>query len=496
VAGATALLAATIVAQERTIVANRIDVSEDAASLRLEFSDGESLSVSLAEGRASADGAFLGTYEPGGAADREWRDLLGRVLSLSGGPLAEELVRWRPDPGLRGDDRNLLAAVNGLLAGALRGALRGAARTDVQAPGEVSAQGILRAMARSEDREGLARALEDIDPESLRVLVDRNHIVPAGSSVDGSLLLVDGELDIRGRVRGDVIVVDGILALAQGGRIDGDARLVESRLEDSGGDIGGRVADVTEAIRREERQAEERIRAEIRRELRPAPPERPRGPSPFYWKVRRAARVTFDTMVLFAFLGLFAWLVAGRARTRVGIVVRAIAHQPARSAAVGLAGGCAVVPAYLAGIAALAVTIVGIPLLLAWVPLFPLLVVAAAFIGLVGVGHHVGRWVLGRGFRWLRWADRGPPSDGKLLGLGTLFAPFVVGEWVRVLPFAGWVGELLEVVGAIGLFLAVFTGFGAVILTRGGTRPTRWVDNFDAYGDERDDPGGWASGES
>lgn len=488
--GAVVWLAATAGAQERTIVANRIEVSESAASLLLEFAGGEPLSVSLADGRASVNGVFLGTYEPGGAADREWRDLLARVLSLSDRPLALELGRWRPDAGLGKDEGNLLAALNGHFADALAGAAGARAQ---EAEGEASGQGLLEAMARSENREGLARALEDTDLESLTVLVDRDHTVRAGTTAGRGFLLVDGELDVRGTVRGDVIVVDGTLSLARSGRIDGDVRLVESELDDSGGEVAGEVTDVTRTLRRQEREAEERIRATVLSELERTPRDPSPGPGPFYWKVRRAAGVTFDTLVLFAFMGLFAWLLAGRARTRVGIVVKAIAHQPARSAAVGLAGAFATVPAYLAGIAGLTVTIVGILLLIAWVPLFPLAVLLAGFIGLVGVSHHVGRWVLGRGFRWLRWADRPPPSDAKLLGLGTLFAPFVAGEWIKVLPFAGWVGDLLQVVGAIGLFLAVVTGFGAVILTRGGTRPTRWVDHFDDYGDARDDPDEWAS---
>ena len=487
-AGAAAWLAATAGAQERTIVASRIEVSENAASLLLEFAHGEPLSVSLEDGRASMNGVFLGTYEPGGAADRQWRNLLARLLSLSDGPLALELKRWRPDTGSGGEEGELLAALSRRFADMLEGVAGADVREE---EGEASRQGLLEAMARSESREGLARALEDTDLESLRVLVGRDHVVRAGTSAERGFLLVGGDLDVRGGVRGDVIVVDGTLTLAPEGRIDGDVRLVESELENSGGEIDGDVTDVTRTLRRQEREAEERIRTEVLRELGRVPQDQPQRPGLFYWKVRRAAGVTFDTVVFFAFMGLVAWILAGRARERVGVVVRAIAHQPARSAAVGLAGGFATVPLYLAGIAALAVTLVGIPLLVVWVPVFPLVVGAAAFIGLVGVSHHVGRWVLGRGFRWLRWADRPPPSDAKLLGLGTLFVPFVAGEWIRVLPFTGWVGDLLEFAGAMGFFLAAVTGFGAVILTRGGTRPTRWVDAFDDYGD--DDPGDWGS---
>ena len=71
-------------------------------------------------------------------------------------------------------------------------------------------------------RRRLARALDDADPGSLGVLVRQDRIVRAGTSVEGGLLLVGGELDVRGRVRGDVIVVDGLLTLAASGRIDGD----------------------------------------------------------------------------------------------------------------------------------------------------------------------------------------------------------------------------------------------------------------------------------
>jgi len=147
--------------QQRAIVANEVEVSPSEASLRLEFSDGEDLSVSFAGGRATVDGEFLGTYEPGGAADREWRDLLARVLPLSSGPLALELERWRPDPGLHGNEHDLLAALDGRFASALAG-MAGRGRNE-RAPDAERGQDLLEAMARSEDKEALARALDDVD---------------------------------------------------------------------------------------------------------------------------------------------------------------------------------------------------------------------------------------------------------------------------------------------------------------------------------------------
>ncbi len=471
--------------QERTIVSNQIEVSQSEASLRLEFSDGERLAITFSGGRASVNGETLGSYEPDGAADREWRGLLSRVLSLSNGPLADELTRWQPDSGASGTERNLLAAVSGYFAGALAGMVQ----VDARALEEDNSQGLLQAMARSEDKEAFVQALDGIDAESLTVLVGRDDVVRAGTQIEGGILLVDGELDVRGRVRGDVIVVDGTLILASG-RIDGDVRLVDSRLQGSAGGVVGDVADISERLRREELENAARIRAEVQRELVRAE-QSSRRTNAFVSRVRRASRFTFDTLIAFIVVGLFAWLATGLAGGRVGVVVRAISHQPARSAVVGLAGGFAAAPAYLIGIAVLVATMLGIPLLIVWVPLFPLVVLAAALVGLVGVADHVGRWVLRRGYRWLNRGDPGQPSYVRLLGLGTMFLPWVVGTWLQVLPLTGWVGDVIGAAGTMGFLLAVATGFGAVILTRGGVRPTDWALPYDDFGDDEDGGDRW-----
>ena len=479
-----AFLAMPAGGQERAIVSNQIEVSRSEASLRLEFSDGERLSVTFSGGRAMVNGESLGSYVPDGPADREWRGLLSRVLSLSNGPLAEELRRWQPGPGVSGAERNLLAALSGHFAGALPEAQAEAGVAD-----EASGQPLLEAMALSENKEGFVQALEGIDVESLMVIVGRDHVVQAGTPAEGGILLVDGELVVRGRVHGDVIVVDGTLTLASG-RIEGDVRLVDSRLQGTEGGVVGDVADISEMLRREERDIAERIRAEIRRELLQSVRPSPRN-SRFQYRVRRASQFTFDALVAFVVIGLLAWLATGLAGRRVGVVVRAISHQPARSAVVGLAGGFAAAPAYLIGIAVLVATMLGIPLLIVWVPLFPLVVLAAALVGLMGVSEHVGKWVLRRGYRWLNRGDPGQPSYTRLLGLGTMFIPWVAGYWLQVLPLTGWLGGVLQAAGTMGFLLAVATGFGAVILTRGGVRPTDWAVPYDDFGDGDDGGERW-----
>ena len=308
--------------------------------------------------------------------------------------------------------------------------------------------------------------------------------MPAGTAIVESLLLVGGELDIRGRVGGDVIVVDGTLRLAPGGRIDGEVRLVESRAERLEGEVQGAVVDVTSELQREERQKRDRIRSEVQREIGQATRDsRPRS-SGFASRVRLAVWSTFDVLVNFLAVGILGWLMVRLQSHRVGIVTRAIAHQPARSAVVGFAGGFMVIPVYLIGILALVASLLGIPALIFWVPLFPLAVVGGGLIGLVGVSHHLGRWMLRQDFGWLGWADRNNPSYARLVGLATLFAPLVAGNALRILPIVDWAGSLLRTVGTLGFFLAVVTGFGAVILTRGGKRSTRWTDVFEEYGED------------
>lgn len=473
-------------AQERAIVSNRIEVSGAEASLHLEFSDGERLSIAFSEGRAGVNGRSLGSYAPDGAADRAWRSLLSRVLSLSNGPLADELRRWDPDPDAGAAERNLLASVRGHLAAALEGAYADTPTAD----GE-NGRSLLQAMALSDNKEAFVRALDGIDVESLTVLVGQDHVVRAGTQADGGILLVDGELGVRGRVHGDVIVVDGSLVLASGGLIEGDVRLVDSRLESREGGVAGDVADITENMRREELQDAERIRAELRRQLSAAAD--PQGGGRFVREVRQASKSTFDSLITFVLVGLLVWLATALARGRVDVVVRTISHQPARSALVGLAGAFAAAPAYLVGIAVLVVTMLGIPLLILWVPLFPLVVLAAALVGLAGVCDHLGRWVLRRGYRWLNRGDPDQPSHtyARLLGLGALFIPWVAGSWLQVVPLTGWVGSLLQAAGTMGFLLAAATGFGAVIMTRGGVRPTGWDMPYDDFDDGRDGGGRW-----
>ncbi len=484
VAGGGGLLAAAdATAQERQVVSKEVGVSSSEASLELEFSDGASFTISFENGRVMADGQTLGAYQSGGAAEQEWRSLLADVLSLSNGPLADALARWEPDPALTGVEADLLRAVDGALEGAVAGVGGGVSRSLAgQRMGE-----LLEVVANSENVEALGTALEDIDLESLGIWLHQDHTVREGAAHSGSLLVLGGHLDVRGTVDGDVIVLDGTITLREGGEVDGDVHLIQSDVVRRGGEVDGDVVDVTRQLRRAENEFREEIMAEVTRELGRS---RATGRAGGFARLGRAVGDILEAGITFVILGLSALLLTRLSPDRVEVVTRAVGHQPARSAVVGFAGGFLILPVYVLGIVILAISVVGLPVLLAWVPLFPLAVVVAGFMGYVGVGQQVGRWVLEHDFPWLDWVDGNRPTHLRLLGLATLLVPFVVGNALQVLPLVGWTGSLVNGVGTIASVAATLTGLGAVIVTRGGRRPVDYEFDDGPY-----DPVDWHEAE-
>ena len=482
-AGGSGVIAATEgVAQERRVVSNQVAVSRSEASLELEFSDGATFTMSFDNGRVTADGEVLGSYASGGAAEVEWRALLSDVLTLSNGPLAEALERWEPGPGL-GDETELLRAVDGTLERAVAG-VGGAATRSLA--GERMGD-LLEVVAQSENVEALGTALEEVDLESLRIWLHRDHTVREGTSHQGSMLVVGGHLDVRGRVDGDVIVLDGTMTLRDEGEVDGDVHLIQSDLVRRGGEIDGEVLDVMRQLRREENRIRQEITAEVAQELGRS---RQTGRTSGFARVGRAMEDILGTGITFVILGLLTLLLTRLSADRVDVVTRAVGHQPARSAVVGFAGGFLILPVYVLGIVVLAVSVVGLPVLLAWVPLFPLAVVVAGFAGYVGVSQQVGRWVLEHDLPWLDWVDRSQTTHLRLLGLGTLLAPFVVGNALQLLPLVGWTGSLVNTLGSVACAAAMVTGLGAVIVTRGGRRPVDYEFDDGPY-----DPVDWHEAE-
>lgn len=484
-------------AQEREVVSSQIEVSQSEASLELEFAGGEVLMVSFANGVATVGSEVLGSYEAGDDSDRAWRDLLASILSLSDGPLARELEAWAPDPGLAAPELALLDRVDQALADALT-----AGERPLQTRSErTSAEEFLAVVARSEGIAALGAALAEVDLESVDVRVGQDYSVSEGDAVDGSLFVVDGRLQVDGLVRGDVILLDATLSLGESGRIDGDVRHARSEIEQRGGEVRGELVDLAESS------GDSGTRTPAVAEPPPPPPppqlaeaarsegesagERPtsHGRTPSEWRVVRAVGEAVETIVTFVVLGCLTLLLTRFAGLRLDTVTREVGHRPGRAAAVGFAGGFLVVPVFLIGCVVLTASVVGIPVLFAWVPLYPLAIVLAAFAGYVAASHHVGRWVLDQEIAWLDRVDRNRDTHVRLTGLAALMLPFAVGSLLGAIPLIGWIGGIVEALAVLACLAAVTTGFGAVIITRAGKYATAWSDRF---AEDMDIPVDWS----
>lgn len=143
-----------------------------------------------------------------------------------------------------------------------------------------------------------------------------------------------------------------------------------------------------------------------------------------------------------------------------------------RSLLVGLAASFLVIPAFILGIIALAISIVGIPVLIAWIPLFPVAVGLAILLGYIGVAHAAGEALAERRFYATDWFQRGNSYYFLMTGLGLLIAPFIAVNVIRMAgPWLGFIGGIFGAIGVVVMWAALSIGLGAVLLTRGGTRP-------------------------
>ncbi|HEU4452220.1 MAG TPA: polymer-forming cytoskeletal protein [Longimicrobium sp.] len=283
--------------------------------------------------------------------------------------------------------------------------------------------------------------------------------VQKGQVVDGDVVSV-GDVRIDGEVTGDVTVGKGDLHVGPDAVIHGDAVVNGGgRLLNEGG----------------------RIEGEMRVNSDPEPAAAAAGQRPGHQAVGiRGARSwlgSFSDGVQ----GLISTLVFGLVLAGVGAalifyalpqlerVSHVVRTSTLRAGGVGLAANFLSFPAFVVGIVVLALSIVGIPLLFLYVPFFPVALVAAIACGVVAVAHALGE----------RTAERtGSYASSKrnaysytFTGLGILLAPLVVGHLLEMTVFLGWLGGLMQLLGWMMMWAAATVGFGAVFLTRAGTRP-------------------------
>lgn len=471
-------------AQERAVVSKEIAVGRAEAALRLEFSSGDPLEIALRDGVVLIGGEAAGDYQAGDALDAAWRTLLGEAVALENGPLADRLREWSPPADLAGDRLEPASAIDRSLEDALTAAeaVAGAPSIGVSSGDRDDAELVRALLGRAEHLTALGEALRNVD-SNMELHVGEDVEVAAGETVQGTLVVVQGDARIEGEVTGSVIVVDGTLRLGNASRVGGDVRLAEATLRRDGGTVVGEVANIEGSGRDLESEIRNRVREELRSELRQelrseARGSRSGGFNPFRG-IFRAIGGLIENMVGIFFLGLVGMGIVAFAPTNLDTVAETARRAPGRAAMVGVAGTFLLIPVWVLGAIALAVSIVGIPVMIAWLPLFPLAAFAAAVFGYVAVARNVGEWLADSGYRYTDWIRKSNPVHtivGGVVGL-TLF--FIAANVLQAIPFFGFFRGLLQAAGVLATIAAVQIGFGAVLLTRAGRRREYVAPDFD-----------------
>lgn len=478
-------LASQSAQETRQVVSKSVSVGSDAAALRLEFETGPEFEVRLEEGRIVVGGETVDDYVPGGATWEAWRGLLGFAVALDDGPLARTLVDWTPPEGLDGEELDAARLLDRTLEEALAAPTPAPDAPDVptvapEAPGAVGGDsgvgiGSLTALLGRRDRlPGLAEALEGLDIEELSLTVGEDRSFGPESRVDATVVVVDGDLDLEGTVAGDVVVVGGDLRLGPDAVVEGEVRLADGELIRQGGEVrdGIRVIDVSPKESTDVDDLRDQLRDEIRSEIRAATRgERDRSTRGPLRNVFDAVGGLIANIVSIIVLGIVGAIALHFAGPNLDAVAETTRRTPGRALAVGTAGAFLLLPLWILGMLVLAVSIIGIPALILWIPLFPAAAVLAGGLGYLAAARNVGVWLTRQDYPYTGWVRITNPVTLIMGGALVLSAGFIGANLVDVLPFTGALGVLLAVSSTLLTAAAVLMGFGSVILTRAGRRP-------------------------
>jgi hypothetical protein len=471
---ATLALPLALHAQVRSVVSKEVSVGRSESALRLELDGGQTVSIAFEGGSVLVNDEPVGSYVSGGQLDAAWRALLGQAVALDDGPLGAALVDWAAPADLTGGAAAVAQTIDRTLESALTTpSVQANATPQAVSVGDPAA--IVRLLLGNDGRlELLDDALEDIDEDDARIEIAVDVVIAADETLQGDLVVIAGDARIEGEVEGDVVVVGGTLELLEGSVVEGSVRLADARLVRNQGEIEGDVVEVRneqpvlEELRDDvRREVIDEVRADLREEIREAEGRSALGP---FRSIASGVGGVVENFVTVLILGLIGAAVIAFGGDRIDVIAETARRAPGRSAAVGMAGAILLVPAWVLGFVALVVSIVGIPVAIAWLPAFPIAACLAALVGYLSVARNAGEWLADSDLPWTQWIRKSNSlitMVGGLLGLSVLF---VASNVVSIVPFLGFLTGLLAVAGIVLTVIAMQIGFGAVIITRGGRR--------------------------
>lgn len=260
-----------------------------------------------------------------------------------------------------------------------------------------------------------------------------NQIIPAGTVSKGSVLVLQGNLDVYGDVAGAATAVGGDVIVHEGGRIRGAAVAMGGIVRNEGGSILGVIKDVGL------RGSNTRVGYGFR-------PRTTVG----------SLRSAMAWLVALLLLGVWALFYAGDQLKRV---VATVSDDSGKSLLTGLLAGLSTIPALIVLVIVMAITVIGIVFIPIGVAAFSLVVFGIGVLGFLAVAQVAG----------IALAGDSPGTETQagnelrylISGILAFSALWIVAAAFTWLPI---VGTLLRALAASVTFVAAMTGFGAVVL--------------------------------
>jgi hypothetical protein len=266
-------------------------------------------------------------------------------------------------------------------------------------------------------------------------------VIPAGTTTSGSVLVVRGNLDVYGNVDGAATAILGDVIVHEGGRVRGGAVALIGHVRNEGGSIMGVIKDVGATHNRSTVSFGGRPRTTL-----------------------GSLAAAFLWLVVLLLVGTFVLFFLGDYFKRA---VEVVTNEAGRSLLTGVLGGLASIPALIAIVIAMAITIIGIFFIPFGVAAFLIAVSGIAILGFLAVAQVAGIAIAGK-----REAET--PAGQQLQFLYTGILAFSA-LWIIAAAFTWFpiLGAILRMLAFSVTFVAVATGFGAVILSWWRSRPKK-----------------------
>lgn len=280
---------------------------------------------------------------------------------------------------------------------------------------------------------------------SAKVHIGSSIVVGEDELVTDPVVAIGGSVTVLGRVDDDVVAVGGSVRLGPKARVRGDVTAVGGRVDqEKGATIGGTVNEV-------------RIGPQFNFE-------------PWHvfdgmwfqgWHAIGGGVRLLGTVMRVSLVLLLALLVALIASSPVQRIADRVGRDPWLSGFTGLLAQLLFIPVLVLTIVILAVSIIGIPLLLL-VPFGVLAFLIATLVGFSGVALRVGRWAVG---------SARPALVALAVGVILVSAVGLVARTLALLPVPLWpISWILGFTAFFLEYLAWTVGLGGALLTRFGTR--------------------------